>query len=353
MITPSEKHISLSLPAVSQIIIISFLFITSIITWQCFLPFFAERHYRDSYQFSVNNRFNFAAEELEMASQLAPWETQYKIQLGKYYEDLLDQSPTFEEKLSFLKKAETIYKESFNLEPINPWYANRIAVINLLYFQLYPNETKYLKNAEFFTKKASELDNQNPLFVLNYASFLHRYNRLEEAKKLYEKVIQMDIDIYEAHYNMADIYKRAGNLEKSMSIYMDIYKRNPDFTNISLAIASLHLQTGNYKKAKDFLEEALKNNPQQKEPLKSLASLYTQDHEWQKTLSVYQVFLAYFPESKGEIHLPYIQALANIGYLEAADSEVDQFLSINPKHEIGLKLKNIIQDTLQKKRGTR
>ena len=352
MIEKTQEISFKKVPSLYWFFFLLFLILSAIILWQCYLPFAAERHYRDGYQFSATNRIKWAAEELELACEYAPWETQYKIQLGKHYEDLFELETDQNTKLVLLKKAENIYQDAFNLEPINPWYANRIAVVNSLYFQLFPNQIHYLQTAEQFTKKASELDTQNPLFVLNYASFLHRYNRIKEAKELYERIIVMDDAIYEAQYNIADIYKREGNIAKCLELYTNIYNKNPNFNNICLAIASIYLQTGGYPKAIEFLEEALSKNPQQKEPLKSLASLYAQNRDWPKVLRSYQAFLAYFPDSKSEIHLAYVQALSNTGYLDIAQTEVDQFLSLNPNHEIALKIKGIIQENILKSRGS-
>ena len=88
------KTLEFKLPATFQLWLGGYVVLAIVLIWQSCLPFFAERHYRDGYNFEVEGRLKYAIEEYEIAIQDAPWETQYMMDLAKVYGDFAAQQAT-------------------------------------------------------------------------------------------------------------------------------------------------------------------------------------------------------------------------------------------------------------------
>jgi len=314
----------------SWLVVFAYLVISGVCLWQFLLPYYAERHYRDGYNFSVLKRNRYAIEELEMAVNDAPWETQYQVELGRIYEAYAEEQPTPRQALEYLNKAETLYLRMIYLDQLNPWFQNRLAIIYVRKSELIPEKSGFfITMAHDRTKKAAELDNQNPLFQLNYASFLHRLGRIDEAIPYYKKTLDYDPNMSEALYNLADIYRRQNRLDLTLKLYEDLKLRNPDFQNLNLALASTYIQLGRYKDATVALEESVSANPQQLEPLKTLGSLYFEQKEWLKAATTYDKIVSYFPEAH-QMHQFKVQALVAAGKPQEAAQSLADYLGSYP-----------------------
>lgn len=327
---PNNATFSLDLPSTSWLLIFAYLVFSGFCLWQFLLPYFAERHYRDGYNFSALKRTKYAIEEFEAAVDCAPWETQYMVELGRAYEDYSEEQQTLPEKLRYLDKAEALYKHMIELDRLNPWFQNRLAIIYARESELIPEkQSSFLQMAHDRTKLAAELDNQNPLFQLNYASFLHRMGRIDEAIPYYEKTLRYDPNMSEALYNLADIYRRKNRMDLTLKLYEELYEKNPDFQNLSLALASTYLQLGRRQDALNQLELSVSRNPQQLEPLKTLGSLYYEQKDWVKAADIYDKIVVFFPDQH-PIHQFKVQALVAAGKPIDAYQSLESYLQTYP-----------------------
>jgi tetratricopeptide (TPR) repeat protein len=307
------------------------------------LPFLAERHYREGFILNSQRRNNFAAEELEKAVQDAPWETHYQLQLGRIYEDYVDELPTTANKIEILKKAEKIYKRSIELDIMNPWYRNRLASVYISLSNFEPQlRDEYLKLAETETRLASEYDAQNPIFQINMAYFYHRFGQLDKAISYYEKVIEMDPRILEAKFNLADIYRQKGNLNKQIELYEEIYNYIPTYNNISFILANIYLSVKpNPQKAKLYLESIVSENPYILDPVKKLIRIYEQEGNFAKANKLYQRILNRFPDQI-DLWKNYIYDLYRHNNLTEAKDEAAKYLNINGEDPL---IRNILNST--------
>jgi tetratricopeptide (TPR) repeat protein len=329
-----DKTLSLKKLSPVSILLITLLLLFSFYSiWVYIQPFKAERHFRDGYNLGASKRLRYAIEELEKAKTYAPWESHYQVQLAKYYEEYAQTKSNVNAKIELLLKAEATYKQIIFLDDQNPWYRNRIAITyNLLSEADKENAEKYKRLSGENIRLGAMLDKQNPLFQLNYASYLHKGGHLKEAKVYYEKVIEYDNRFGEAYYNLADIYRQENNLEKTLYYYNELYKVNPDFNNINLALASTYIILDKKDKAITHLENVINKNPKQFEPLRSLAALYHQQSNWVRAAATYKLILKYFPDKK-ELHPYYIQALVNASRYKLAILELQKFIKDNPNNK--------------------
>jgi tetratricopeptide (TPR) repeat protein len=332
-----NKKPQLLLSYKSWVLIIAYILLSVFCIWQFLLPFLAERRFRDGYNFYMLKRYRYSIEELQKAIKLAPWETHYMVQLGRAYEDYAKQQATTKRKLSYWYQAETLYKQMIDLDRLNPWFRNRLALAYMEMARLLPEErNSYISMAEQLTKSAAILDNQNPLFQLNYASFLHKTGKLDEAKTYYEKVIKFDPRMVDARYNLADIYRKQGEPKKTLELYLEAFEIKPNFGNLDLAIASTYLQSGDKDLATFYLQHTVDRKPKQLEPLKTLGSIYYQNSEWEKSAAVYKTLITQFPDQY-TYHQYYVQALVKLNKAGKAFQSLENHLQRYPKDPLAKK----------------
>lgn len=302
--------------------------------WQSILPFLAERRFRDGYNFFMAERYKYAIEELQLAKKYAPWETHYQIQLGRAMEEYAAKLPTAQEKMAVYNELIVLYTDMIRMDELNPWYHSRLgATYADLSIADPANSEKYIQLAIKHNKDATIVDPNNPLFHLNYAYFLHRLYSPEytaEAKKYYNRVLEIDDSLGEARYNLADIYRREGNIQESLNQYLEIEKKNPEFNNLYVAIATTYLAMGKENEALPYFEKALANTTTRPEVLRNIAAIYYKNSQWEKARYYYYQLFAESPESRPELHQYYIQAIVGIGNFRAAESELLSYLKDYP-----------------------
>ncbi|MFC1770954.1 tetratricopeptide repeat protein [Candidatus Margulisiibacteriota bacterium] len=318
----------------SWIMIILFWAVCIMAIWIFIQPFFAERHFRDGYNFSMAKRYNFAIEELELAIKHAPWETHYMVQLGKDYLNYAKSQTNPEMKIKYLTKVQNIFLKSIKYDPHNPWFKNRLANVYEEFAKLTTDKDKkaeYKKTSEQLIREAAKTDSQNPLFLLNLAYHLHRNNKMDEARDLYKKILTMDGRMLEARYNLAFIYRSENKLDKTLEQYLEIYKRNPRYNKIKMAIAGLYLQLKESEKAVPFLEEKIKEDNSNLEAMKNLAAIYIHLKKWQPAAQLYERLFTLYPAQRKDLHQFYIQALANSGNVNKARDSLAKYIINFPK----------------------
>ncbi len=302
--------------------------------WQSILPYLAERHYRDGFNFDAGNRFKYAAEELELAVDDAPWETQYIMALGKAYEGLAEQTTDVPTKLEYLNKALNLYFRTIDLDVMNPWQHNRVAAVYMIMADLLPlQRAEYTKKSEDSIRRAAEYDHQNPLFQLNLAYYLHRANRFDEARKYYELVLSMDPNILEAKYNLADIDRREGHLDKTLKGYLEIYAINKDFSNINIAISGTYIQLGRVADAVPYMEAEIKRRPDFVDGLKTLVSMYQTLGNYSRVTELYYQMIMLNPGSK-EYYAAFAASAKASGKRAETLAALQQFKVANPNAQV-------------------
>jgi tetratricopeptide (TPR) repeat protein len=335
----------------SWVIILVVWILCGIGIWQSLLPFFAERHYREGYNFSAGKRYRYAIEELKLACKDAPWETHYWNQLGKDYISYSKIQSNKNDKVFYLKKAEELYLKCIEDDERNPWFKNRLAKIYSELMKLADTDEEkkiYFSKAASYTRAAAISDSNNPLFQLNLAYFLHKNGNNDEAEKYYKKSLEIDGRMIEARYNLAFIYRNKKQFNKALEQYLKIYQMKPKYTNIKIAIASTYVILDQPQNAIPFLEENLIEIPTHLDTLINLSSLYLQTKQWQKASILYENLFELYPSKKIESHGFYIQALVNASQVFKAKESLELFIQENPNDETALnqlnKINQIIKD---------
>lgn len=323
------------LTAKQTVLLITFLALSGIGIWQSILPYLAERHFRDGFNYDAGKRYKYAIEELEQAIHYAPWETHYQAQLGRTLEAYAKAVKYPQEKIRLNLYAFKIYEKTIELDQFNPWYKNRLSSVAMELAELVPDKKEYYTNlAEEQTRLAAEIDNKNPLFQLNYAFFLHQTRipeKVDAAIPYYKKVLEYDPRMVEANYNLADIYRQHGEYDKVIEEYLKLYKKNPNFKNINIAIASTYLTLNKPQESIPYFKKELESNPSQVDSLKNLAILFYKDQNWKESAYYYNQLFNYHSNMIPAYFRFYVQALVNDGQISTAIKELEVQIKNNPK----------------------
>ncbi len=302
--------------------------------WQSWLPWVAERRFRDGFNVHASGNYPVAEKLLLEAVHNAPWETYYGSFLGRSYEDWADSERDPSTKKDILLKSEAVYLDIIGLDRTNPWYLNRLASIYQKMAGLEPqNQGNFLVAADRHIRLAAKVDRNNPLFVLNLAYFLHQHNQEMEAIPLYKKVIQWDGRIVEARYNLGDIYRRRKMNEEALEQYTAILKIDPAFSNAPLAVAELYGAKGEETKAIPYLEAALKVKPFDFNLMRYLVGIYHRSGMLDKAIPMYWSIVEAYPQTFDTLHPSFVAALRAAGRTADLDREAAMYSAyLKQKH---------------------
>lgn len=301
-----------------------------------FYPFLSERHYRDGFQYDSMGLFQMAVYEFSKAVEYTPWETQYLMALAKSYESISAQTNLgIPERLDALSKAESLYYNCIDLDRYSPWQYNRLAAVwSARAALLPPDEAKiYLEKASGAIRQAAVLDSKNPLFQLNYAHHLHVNNRLDEALPVYLKAIEMDPNMMEARYNLADLYRRQGRVDLTLQQYEYILERQPDFNNLRVGLADTYSRMGRVDDAIRVMEDELKSRPDFSDGIQFLIILYSNQQNWKRVSELYFNLIVLNPGST-VFFQPFVAAVRRAGRVDQARSQLTRMVQSNPNPDL-------------------
>ncbi len=297
------------------------------------LPFLAERFYRDGFNLIQGRQYPAGISKLKVATKLAPFETQYKVELGRGMEDYAKTLPSVQAKV-MLEEIKPLYETLLDLDDRNPWYLNRMAAVyNDLATLDVEHQSENQKVAEGYIRKAAAMDPNNPLFQLNLAYFLQNRGDLKEAKTYYERAIQIDGRISEARFNLAALYLGENKPDQALEQYLEILKNTPEMPGLLPAIGRLYLTQKQPQIALPYLERNTQLFPFDRMGLILLAETYNQLRQTPKTIETLDLAVKRFPDDT-QSRRNLIQLYRLNGQNAAADQQealLGAFLNTAPK----------------------
>ncbi len=107
--------------------------------------------------------------------------------------------------------------------------------------------------------------------------------KIDEAKKLYNQLIEMNYNQPDIYIAMGNLYAAEGNLDESMKYFNMGSKRYPKNLNIVLNASNVYLKSDNPKKAIEILEKAAELDPTNPTVFSAIGSKYEDMVEKAKT----------------------------------------------------------------------
>jgi len=142
------------------------------------------------------------------------------------------------------------YNEATKLNAVygDAWYALAECTYALGEYSL---ALIYLSTADTYAKDKTE--------ILNLTGFCYLgLNRTEDAKKLFNQVLQSYPNNIEARFGLAQLDILAGRLTGAQKLYQDALKRQQSNRNALLSVALVAQEMGKTKEATEYIEQALK-----------------------------------------------------------------------------------------------
>lgn len=123
---------------------------------------------------------------------------------------------------------------------------------------------------------------------LHLATIYKFQNKIDEAKKTYEKLIESNSYYINAYLELGDLYSREEKFFEAISILHKINKLNPNIPEVHYNLGTFHLYAKNYQKAENHLMNAINLNPEISNPYANLAKTYEKQGFFYKALNIYR-----------------------------------------------------------------
>jgi len=204
-----------------------------------------------------------------------------------------------------------------------------------------------LKEAEFSTRKAIEL---NPDFAdahLNLGTILKALGKLKEAEISTRKAIKINPDFAEVYLNLGNILKDLGKLEEAELSTRKAIKLSPHFAEAHSNLGNILSELGKLKEAENSYRKAIDLNPDLAETFSNLGNVLKDLDKPQEAELFIRKAIELSPHF-AEAHSNLGNILSELGKLKEAENSYRKAIEINPDYaeahsNLGSILKNIGQ----------
>lgn len=281
-----------------------------------------------------------AIQAFEKALEISPHHQDTKRNLHQIYLEKTHHALKTKDFLS----AEQFSKKAIQLEPQNPTIYQYLA-------NGYFINGKFTKAIENY-KKALKLQPDNMStqqeFAKCYVSYgvsLKEQKKWDEAIAAYKQALKLDPTLEIATTNMAAaIWQKAntlraeGNIDAAIAAYLELKKLHPDEPDIHALLGDLYLKKGQYQVALTAFQKVHKHKPDDEQAQHNLIAVYQQYAQHLKrtqnyTIAVEQLekAVALFPDDIN-LRLNLSQAYQHTSNFDKAKTQLEHILANHPEH---------------------
>ncbi len=132
-------------------------------------------------------------------------------------------------------------------------------------------------------------------------------NKIKEAQNLYNKILEINPNHLQAHYNLGIIFEKLGELIKAKDCYENAIKIKPNYLDAYKNLGVVFYNLGEKQKTKDCYEKVIETKPNDIGALNDLGAIFLELDEYQKAKNCYEKVI--------EIDSNHIDALNNLGVI--------------------------------------
>ena len=230
-------------------------------------PLTVESHFNRGVELYDQGHYAEAIEEYKLALRKDPADTFSKYNLAVVYQDQ-----------GKLEPAVRLYREILEqTEDTN----SRINLAAIHHAQG-ENDEAY---RQLKTAAQNNADNPNPLSVLGH--YLEQEGQVEEARKLYQKALEIDDKHGLSHFRLGRLYCGLENSARCEDHLKQAVEFSPEEPVWLEALANHHEKTGNALEAIHHLEKVSVLEPQRKDIFVRLGDLYKQERYYKEAIDRY------------------------------------------------------------------
>ncbi|MBT6120578.1 tetratricopeptide repeat protein [bacterium] len=336
MTLDNQKKLDLKrLPLMWSLILVSLFALMVVGIVEFVKPLQAELNYRNGYFNFFHKQYDKAILSLQKAVDYAPWETHYRVQLGKSYEKAAEVVTDPVLKLKLLEQAKIEYERIVEIDDKNPWYLNRLGAIHQAFSKVNTQkQSVYLDFAHKYIKEAAENDRNNPLFQMNMAFFYHKTGFFDKAESYYKKALDIDSRLSEAAYNYAELLLKRGDGDGAYGLYKSVYDRSPNFGKAAEILADLTIKLEKYSETEVFLTTVVEKDPTNQSALQNFIIVLFKLNKFQDVIDLYDLNKNVIGTDNAGIYKLYVQSLIDSGQLKRAKDALEEYLIQYPENEI-------------------
>lgn len=186
-------------------------------------------------------------------------------------------------------KATELFRDCLNIAPNNGAANYELA---LIFEEENDNET-----ALNYAAAASKAEPTNKWYQYLYADMLLYANRIGEAAKIYEGLIQQSPNDIENYHKISYIYRMNGDVENAIKSLDQLEERMGVIEDISIDKQRLYLQKNDIDGAGRELEKLIDAYPSELRYYNQLAELYTANRKPEKADAVYARMIEVAPDN--------------------------------------------------------
>jgi len=155
-----------------------------------------------------------------------------------------------------------------------------------------------------YCEECGELLSAGPLLEARQAGMdlkrgiqLYTQNRLVEALKEFERLVERDRDLTDAHLYIARIYQQEGKIAEAKKKLKDLVADFPKLAEAHLLLGEIYQAEGNDEKALARFREAVRINPKDTASRCRIAFLYARKGELSRAMEEYRLAIAFDPQN--------------------------------------------------------
>ncbi len=281
-----------------------------------------------------------AIQAFEKALEISPHHQTTKRNLHQIYLEKTHHALKAKDFLS----AEQFSKKAIQLEPQNPTIYKYLA-------NGYSINRKFTKAIENY-KKALKIQPDDMLtqkeFAICYVGYgvsLKDQKKWDEAIAAYKQARKLDPTLEIATINMAaaiwqkaNAFRAEGNIDAAIESYLELKKFHPDEPDIHALLGDLYLKKGQYQLALTAFHKVHKHKPDDKQAQHNLIAVYqqyaqhlTRTKNYTTAVAQLEKAVALFPDDIN-LHLNLSQAYQHTSQFDKAKTHLEYILTNHPDH---------------------
>ena len=186
-----------------------------------------------------------------------------------------------------------------------------------------------LKEAEFCTRKAIELNPNLAEAHSNLGNILKDLGNLKEAEISIRKAIEINPNYVEAHSNLGNILKDLGNLKKAELSYRKAIELNPNLAEAHSNLGNLLKDLGNLKEAELSYRKAIELKPNLAEAYSNLGTTLNDLGKLEDAEIAYRKAIELKP-NLAEAYYNLGNVMSDLGNLKEAEIAYHKAIELNP-----------------------
>ncbi len=202
------------------------------------------------------------------------------------------------------------------------------------------NELKQPSLGVEYAKMATDLDQKNKWYLIEYADLLAQTGKIKQASKVYDKLLKLEPDNQDYQIQKADILIYLKQYKGAIAIYDKLEKKLGIVGEIVLQKQKLYLAQGKYDAAEKEMQRLIEAYPNEPEYYGMFAEFYITINKKEKAMQMFQKVLELDPNNP-IIHLAIANYYQDINEPEKSYEYIKLAFN-NPEVEIDNKVKILL-----------